>query len=76
MRRDSRTRDRGLIASTLPLPLRLSTVDSAPQALRGEPVGQPLLAYTKRTGLVPDFDQLVRFLPAVEPVVDGSDVGG
>jgi hypothetical protein len=24
----------------------------------------------------PDFDQLVRFLPAVEPVEDGSDIGG
>lgn len=27
-------------------------------------------------GLRPDFDQLVRFLPAVEPVEDGSDIGG
>jgi hypothetical protein len=26
--------------------------------------------------LHPDFDQLVRFLPAVEPVEDGSDIGG
>jgi hypothetical protein len=30
----------------------------------------------QRTRVVPDFDQLVRFLPAVEPVEDGSDVGG
>jgi hypothetical protein len=34
-----------------------------------------LMDSARRRGISPDFDQLVRFLPVVEPVEDGSDIG-